>query len=257
MSQSFECFRVEVDDHVAIVTIDRAPVNAQNRTFREEIVQIFDWLGDRQDVRAIVLTGAGKTFSAGADLRERPALSQTPGAYAAHNRLVRASFDAVLSCAKPVIAAINGAAIGAGCVLATCCDILLASDAAYMQMTEVNVGLAGGVAHIRRHFGESDARLFILTARRMSGSELFRMGVTSACTSAEDLMPAALSIARDIAAKSPSAVRAAKKSFGLTENLSLEEGYRFEQSQTVALAGTKDTSEALAAFAEKRTPIFD
>lgn len=255
MTTRYECFKVEIADHIATVVIDRPPVNAQNRQFREEIVSIFDRLGDSPDIRAIILTGAGKTFSAGADLRERPGLADVEGAYAAHNRLVRASFDAVMNCGKPVIAAVNGAAIGAGCVLVTCCDILIASTDAFLSMTEVNVGLAGGVAHVRRHFGESDARLMILTARRITGPELLRMGVVSVCTAPEDLIATARGIASDIAAKSPSAIRAAKKSFITTETMPLLEGYRFEQSQTVALAATADTREAQAAFAEKRAPV--
>ena len=130
----------------ATVTLARPPVNAQNRRFREEIITIFDLLSDRSDVRAVVLTGEGKTFSAGADLKERPTLGD-PGAYPRHSRTVRASFDTVIECEKPVIAAVNGAAIGAGCVLALCCDILIASENAYFAMTEVDVGLAGGVSH--------------------------------------------------------------------------------------------------------------
>jgi enoyl-CoA hydratase len=172
MAESYECFKVDVADFVATVRLARPPVNAQNRRFREEIITIFDVLSDRPDVRAIVLTGEGKTFSAGADLKERPSLSQEIGAYPRHNRIVRESFNAVMECEKPVIAAINGAAIGAGCVLALCCDILIASEAGYLAMTEVDVGLAGGVSHVRRFFGESDARLLIYTARRMGGAEL-------------------------------------------------------------------------------------
>src|ERR1700679_3522419 len=95
------------------------PVNAQDRRFREECVKVFDVLSASDDVRVIVLTGGGgRAFSAGADLSERAALTEEPGGYSRHNRLVRASFDAVLECTKPVIAAVNGAAVGAGCVLA-------------------------------------------------------------------------------------------------------------------------------------------
>ena len=177
MAENYECFKVDVADFVATVRLARPPVNAQNRRFREEIIAIFDALSDRADVRAIVLMGEGKIFSAGADLKERPSLSQETGAYPRHNRIVRESFNAVMECEKPVIAAINGAAIGAGCVLALCCDILIASEAGYLAMTEVDVGLAGGVSHVRRFFRESDARLLIYTARRMSGAELYRMGV--------------------------------------------------------------------------------
>ena len=251
-----EAFSVEVAEHVATVTMRRPPVNAQNRRFREEIVRVFDTLHDAPEVRAIVLTGAGRAFSAGADLKERPGLSEEPGAYPRHNRLVRAAFDCVMECEKPVVAAVNGAAIGAGCVLALCCDILVASEDAFLSMTEVDVGLAGGVRHVLRHFGQSDARLMIYTARRITGPELYRMNVASACVPGPELMGTALGIAREIAGKVPLAVRAAKRSFTLTEELPLHEGYRYEQSQTVALAGTEDTEEAQRAFAEKRKPAF-
>ena len=256
MTESYECLTVDVADFVATVTLARPPVNAQNRRFREEIIAVFDSLNDRTDVRAVVLTGGGKTFSAGADLKERPGLSEDVGAYPRHNRIVRESFNVVMECEKPVIAAINGAAIGAGCVLALCCDILIAAENAYLAMTEVDVGLAGGVSHVRRFFGESDARLLIYTARRISGPELYRMGVVSACVPADALLATAQGIAAEIASKSPLAVRAAKRSFNVTEELPLRDGYRFEQSQTIALASSEDTKEAQRAFAEKRKPVF-
>ena len=249
-----ETLRVEIADHIATVTIDRPPVNVQNNRLRVEMQEVMDSLGDRTDVRAIILTGAGKAFSAGADLSERP--TQEPGNYTAHNRRVRASFDCILECPKPVIAAVNGPAIGAGCVTALCCDILLFSERGYLQMTEVNVGLAGGVSHVRRHISESDARLMLFTGRRVYGPELLRMGVASACTAPEALLETAMDVARDIARASPSAVRAAKAAFQITENLSLYEGYRYEQSNTKALSTSEDTAEAMAAFREKRPPVF-
>jgi enoyl-CoA hydratase len=245
---------VEVVNYVATVTLNRAPVNAQNRRFRDEISEIFDEINDRKDVRSVVLTGAGKTFSAGADLKERPAAEA--GAYPNHNRSVRASFDCVMECNKPVVVAINGAAIGAGCVLALCGDILIASEDAFLAMTEVDVGLAGGVSHVRRFFRESDARLLIYTARRMYGKDLYRMGVVSDCVAADQLLATALDIAQQIASKSPLAVQTAKRSFNVTEGMALRDGYRYEQSQTVALSATEEAKEAQRAFAEKRKPVF-
>ena len=251
---TFETLDLLVEDYIALVTINRPPVNAQNNQLREEMQHMIDSLGDRSDVRAIVLTGEGRAFSAGADLSERP--TQDPGNYTAHNRRVRASFDCLLECPKPIIAAVNGAAIGAGCVTTLCCDILVFSEKGFLQMTEVSVGLAGGVSHVRRHLGESDARMMLFTARRVYGPELLRMGVASACTAPEDMIETAMEIARDIAKASPSAVRAAKASFQMTENLSVYEGYRFEQGQTKALSVSEDTQEAMAAFREKRAPEF-
>ena len=251
---TYETLNLNVADFVATVTINRPPVNAQNNRFREEVAEVVDGLGDRADVRAIIITGEGKAFSAGADLSERP--TQDPGHYTAHNRRVRASFDCLLECPKPIISAVNGAAIGAGCVTALCADILVVSEKGFLQMTEVMVGLAGGVAHVRRHFGESDARMMIYTARRFYGADLYRMNVASVCCAPQDLLAEASAIAADIAKASPSAVRAAKKSFQVTEGASIYDGYRFEQEQTKALSTSEDTAEAMAAFREKRAPNF-
>lgn len=255
MIEGLERFAVDVADHVATVTMRGHPVNAQGRRFRDEIIRVFDTLHDTQEVRAIVLTGEGRAFSAGADLKDRPDLTQ-PGAYPHHNRMVRASFDAVLECGKPVVAAVNGAAIGAGAVLATCCDIIVAAEEGFLSLTEVDVGLAGGARHILRHFGPSDARLMAYTARRIHGPELLRMRVASACVPRDRVVEEATAIAREIAAKSPLAVQAAKRSFTWTEEMPLRDGYRYEQSQTVALSTTEDSQEAQRAFAEKRKPVF-
>jgi enoyl-CoA hydratase len=256
MSEAYETLKLEVADWVATVTLDRPPVNAMNRAMREEIVRVFDELHDREDVRAVVLTGAGKAFCAGADLKERPSIAGNPGAYPKHNRLTRATFDSLMECGKPVIAAVNGLGIGAGCVLALCADIIVVAEDAYLSMTEVDVGLAGGVRHVLRHFSQSDARLMIYTARRMSGPELLRMNAASVCVPRDQVVAAAQQIGREIAAKVPLAVQAAKRSFQVTEYMPLHEGYRYEQSQTVALASTEDTQEAWRAFAEKRKPVF-
>ncbi|PZQ24529.1 MAG: enoyl-CoA hydratase [Sphingopyxis macrogoltabida] len=249
-------FRVDYSDHVATVTIEHAPVNSQDGAFREEIIRIFDILGAETDVRAIVLTGAGKHFSAGAELGNRAAIGAQPGGFQAHNRLVRAAFDVVMECPKPVIAAVHGAAIGAGAVLALVCDILVVAEDAFMSMTEVDYGLAGGVRHVLRSFSPSDARLMIYTARRISGVELHRMNVASVCVPKDEILAEARAIADAIAGKVPLAIVAAKRSFGLTEEMPLRDGYRYEQTQTAALADTEDTKEALLAFKEKRKPVF-
>lgn len=249
-------FRVDLADHVATVTIAAPPVNSQDAAFREEIIRIFDILDAEADVRAIVLAADGKHFSAGADLAGRAAIASQPGGFAAHNRLVRAAFDVVMECSKPVIAAVQGGAIGAGAVLALCCDILVVAEDAFLAMTEVDYGLAGGVRHVLRSFSPSDARLLIYTARRVSGTELYRMNVASVCVPRQEIVAEAHKIAGEIAGKVPLAVIAAKRSFGLTEEMPLRDGYRYEQTQTAALAATEDTNEALLAFREKRKPVF-
>jgi enoyl-CoA hydratase/carnithine racemase len=157
-SMPLQHVKLDVADYVATVTLDRPPVNAFNRVIRQEIVDTFDALHDRDDVRAVVLTANGKTFCAGADIKERAQLTGEAGDDGRLNRLVREVFYSVMECSKPVIAAVNGHALGAGFALTLCCDILLAADDAIFAMPEVDVGLAGGVKFLQRHFTPSKAR---------------------------------------------------------------------------------------------------
>lgn len=254
--ENIQKFKVDVAAHVATVTISSPPVNAQGPQFRQEIIRIFDVLGLSDEVRAIILTGAGRTFSAGADLTQRASIESDPAGYAQHNRLVRSALDAVMECPKPVIAAVNGAAVGGGCVIALLCDILVVAEEAFLAMTEVDFGLAGGVRYLLRSFSPSDARLMYYTAKRITGPELLRMNVASICVPRDQLLDEARKIAKAIVEKVPLAVEAAKKAFVLTEEMAVRDAYRFEQTQTAALAKTEDTKEALAAFREKRKPTF-
>jgi enoyl-CoA hydratase len=249
-------FRLDVDDGIATVTFDRPPVNAQNRATREELIRAFDAISDRDDVRVAILTGAGEVFSAGADIKERVGLVQEPGDYVRHNRLTREFFYAVSDCAKPVIAAVNGPAIGAGFALMLACDIMLASDNAYFVMPEVDVGLAGGASFLMQHFGKSRARTMYFTGRRVPAAELYRLGVIEACVPRAELMDAARDIAREIAAKSPVVIRQVKRAFNTVEEMPERDGYRYEQSVTVELSKTEDAREAQRAFVEKRKPSF-
>ena len=248
--------KLDVADYVATVTLDRPPVNAFNRVIRQEIVDTFDALHDRDDVRAVVLTANGKVFCAGADIKERAQLTGEPGEDGRLNRLVREVFYSVMECSKPVIAAINGHALGAGFALTLCCDILLAADDAIFAMPEVDVGLAGGVKFLQRHFTPSKARRLLITGQRIPATELYRLGVLEECVARPALMPAAMAIARDIASKSPLAIRMLKQSFNMVENLTLRDGYRIEQNMTIELSRSDDAKEAKRAFVEKRKPVF-
>lgn len=248
--------RTEVADHIAVVTMDAPPVNAQNAQFSSELALAFDVISDRDDVRVAVLTGAGKVFSAGADMRGRQSLGATPGERWQHMRRVRESFHAIRECTKPVIAAINGPALGAGLGVAASCDILVASEQASLGLPEIDVGLLGGARHTMRLFGHSLMRRMLLTGYRVPGPELYRLGVVEACVPGPELMPAALAIAREIAEKSPTAIKLAKQSLNMVEELSLRDGYRYEQNMTVQLSGHPDSKEAIAAFLEKRKPKF-
>lgn len=248
-----ETCRLEVAEGIATVTLARPPVNAQNRKMRQEIVALFDALSDREDVRAVILTGEGKVFSAGADIKERRSLVRQPGDYLAHNRLTREFFLAVADCTKPVICAVNGPAIGAGCALMLYSDIMLASDDAWFQMPEIDVGLAGGGKLMSEHFGKSWARLIYFTGQKVNAAELYRLGVISACLPADRLLSEAQRMATQIAAKNPQAVKWIKRGFSFAEAMPSREAYRFEQSITHDLSETDGTRQAQAAFGRTRS----
>jgi len=245
-----------VADHVATVTLARAPVNAMNRAFRLELTAVFDELHDREDVRVAILASGQGVFCAGADIKERASFTGGPGEHRALNRIVREMFHSVLQCRKPVIAAVNGPALGAGFAIALCCDLIVASEAAVFGMPEVDVGLAGGVKFLQRYFSPSQARLLLLTGRRVPAVELYRLGVLQSVVPAATLAESARALATEIAQKSPLAVQMLKESFNAVEELSLGDGYRLEQDMTVALSKTEDAQEAKRAFIEKRKPVF-
>jgi len=243
--------KLSVADGIAVVTMDNPPVNAQNAQFNLELAYVFDTLGDRQDVRVAVLTGAGKVFSAGADMKSRAGLAEV-GERSQHSRRVRESFHAIRECAKPVIGALNGPALGAGLAVAASCDILIAAEEGSLGLPEINVGLLGGGGHAQRLFGHSTLRRMMLTGYGVPGPELFRLGVVPRA----DLMPRALALAAEIAAKSPAAIKLAKRALNTIEDMSLRDGYRHEQDLTAQLSDHPDAKEAAAAFLEKRKPIF-
>lgn len=243
---------VVVSDRVATVTLNRPPVNAQDAAFMDALVACFDRISDDGEIRCAVLTGAGKVFSAGADLKSRVKASPEPGSRWAHLRRVRETFYSIMECRKPVIAAVNGPALGAGLVLVASCDILLVSETASFGLPEINVGLMGGARHTLRMFGHSLARRMVLTGYRVPGPELYRLGIVEACTKPDDLLPTAHAMARDIASKSPHAIRLAKRTLGTIENLSLRDGYRFEQNMTAEYSEHSDSRESMLSFVEKR-----
>lgn len=248
---------VERQGGVAIVYLNRPPVNAQNAELREELMNVFDSFNDDDDLRCVILTAHGDIFSAGADISERPAIKKRgPGAYWNHNRLVREASLSIADCSKPVIAAINGPALGAGFGLMAACDIWIASDNAYVSMPEINVGLAGGTALLQRIFGKSRARRMFYTGMKVTADELYRLGLIEASLPRDELMPYALNLAQEIAGKAPLALQYAKQAAQVTLNMPQREGYRFEQNITVALSNTEDAKEAQQAFLEKRAPQY-
>lgn len=248
--------KVEIVDHVAVVTLDAPPVNAQSREFAEELIEVFDELNDLAEVRVIVLTGAGKVFSAGADIKSRGNVGSVPGETNRHLRRTREVGFCIMESNKPVIAAVNGPALGAGLGLVICCDIILASENAVFGLPEIDIGLMGGVRHAMRLFPHSLTRRMVLSGYRVPAAELYRRGIIEACTSRESLMDETMVIAREIASKSPMALKLAKRAINTVETMGLKDGYRFEQNLTVEMTRHEDSREAMRAFLEKRAPVF-
>ena len=247
--------KLVIADGIAVVTMDNPPVNAQNAQFSSEMAYVFDTLSDRTDVRAAILIGAGKVFSAGADMKARAGLSAV-GERGQHNRRVRGCFHSIRECAKPVIGALNGPALGAGLAVAASCDILVAAEESSLALPEINVGLLGGGKHAQRLFGHSTLRRMMLTGYRVPGPELYRLGIVEACVPVAQLMGCAMAIAREIADKSPAAIKLAKRTLNTIEDMSLRDGYRYEQYMTAEVGEHPDAKEAAAAFLEKRKPVF-
>lgn len=248
--------RVVIEGYIATLTMDAPPVNALTRTLNDELTLALDRISEMDEVRVVVLTGAGKVFCAGADLKGRAEAIKGPGDLLAHSRRTRECFHAIRECAKPVIAAINGAALGSGVAMAASSDILLVSEKASLGLPEVDVGLMGGARHAMRLFSHSRLRRMALTGMRVDGAELYRLGIVEACTAPDDLLPTAEEIARTIASKSPLATRLGKHTLNVIEDMSLRDGYRYEQDMTAAIGKTEDAKEAQLAFREKRPPVF-
>ena len=247
--------KVVIADHVATLTMNAPPVNALTRTLNDELILALDRISELDEVRVVVLTGAGKVFCAGADLKGRAEVIKGPGDLPAHSRRTRECFHAIRECAKPVVA-INGAALGSGLAMCASADILVTSDKGSLGMPEVDVGLLGGARHAMRLFSHSRLRRMALTGLRVDGAELYRLGVVEACTTPEELMATAMAIAQTIASKSPVSTRMGKHTLNVIEDMSLRDGYRYEQDMTAAIGKTADAKEAQAAFREKRAPVF-
>ncbi len=247
---------VDVADYVAVATLNNRPVNALPMEAVQDLADVFDSFNDRDDVRVVILTGAGKAFSSGADLKQRPDFT-IRGTRARRNRLVREAAYAIADNAKPTIAAVNGPALGAGLGLVASCDIIVASERAVFGLPELDVGLMGGGKHAARLFPPSLVRRMMLTGYRVPAEEAWRRGIIEAALPYDELMPWAMDLARQIVAKSPLATRYAKDSMRTIENMTLRDAYVYEQGNTAKLPVSHNAAEAQRAFVEKRAPVFE
>ncbi len=256
----FETLRLDVADGVAVLTLDRAPVNAVNRLMQRELATAFEHVSQRRDVNSAVLAASGKVFCAGIDLNEVEA-GQT-GETDPAERPIRAVLDAgwewrqaqaaIRHCSVPTIAAVEGAAIGAGFGMIGVCDLVVASRSAKFGLTEINVGLLGGASKAIKMVGAARARRMMFTGVLESAEEFYRLGGVDELVEPGQALERAMELGRVLAEKSPLALRLAKESILRIEGDELEERYRTEQDYTTRMLNYKDAHEALAAYMERR-----
>lgn len=246
-----------IENNIAIVTVNRPEVrNAMDKETWLCLRDVFDDLDKNDDVRVIIITGAGeKAFIAGADLNYLKQRTVSETLDALNTSVTRA----IEKTGKPVIAAINGYALGGGCEVALACDIRIASPNAKIGQTEVKVGIipgAGGTQRLRDIVGQGRAMEMILTGEPVDAEEAYRIGLINRIYPQEQLLEEAKKIAGKIADKSPIVVRLAKKSVQEGANLPIETGMMVEVLNQSILFGTEDHLEGINAFLEKRKPNY-
>eukprot|EP00941_MAST-03F_sp_MAST-3F-sp1_P001916 g1916.t1 len=253
----------DVASKVLTVRFNReSRLNALSEEMAHDILSLCDELShsNQDDVRAVVLTGAGRAFSTGRDLKE--SAKHTPEDGERYLDLAYRSANIFASLPMPTIAAINGACFGWGLEAAMACDIRLSTHDAKVCFPETRIGIfpgAGGVARLCKQVPIASAKSMVFSARVLSGREAAASGLMEPETysSPEALMKAAHDLARDIANNAPLGVKEAKKLFDKIQHLSLSEGLELSREPRLALNATKDFQEGLAAFAEKRSPVFN
>ena len=251
--------RVERDEPVAVVTIDRPQArNALNAAAMDGLRRAVLDLRRDDRVRAVIVTGAGdKAFVAGADIAELAALA--PEAARLFAQRGQHVFDLIAHMGKPVIAAVNGHALGGGCELALACTLRVAADTALFGQPEVNLGLLpgyGGTQRLARLVGRGRALELLLRGHAIDAQEAWRIGLADRVVPAGELMPAARALAAELAAKPPLAVRAILEAVGRGLGMPLSEALAYEASLFGLTAATEDMREGTRAFLEKRPPVF-
>ncbi|HID88193.1 MAG TPA: enoyl-CoA hydratase [Anaerolineae bacterium] len=260
----WQYIRTQVEDKIAVLTIDHPPVNSFNKQVVTELGEAIDQLLADDEVKAIVITGGGtNAFVAGADIPEIKELLDDPGEgyTAAREFLERGQrvFLKIERASKPVIAAINGFCLGGGLELAMACHMRICSDRARLGQPEINLGLIpgwGGTQRLARLTNKGKAIELILTGDMITAQEAYRIGLVNKVVPAGAVLKEARDLARKIVSKSKFPIAAALKA--ITEGLetTIEEGLKIEADQFVGLASTEDIREGVTAFLEKRQPKF-
>ena len=242
---------------VALVTLNRPEQrNALSPELREALRDTFLGLARDATVRVVVVTGAGKTFSAGADIRSMVDV----GPYDMMRRGDEENWAAIRQCPKPVIAAVAGHALGGGCELAMHCDIIVAADSARFGQPEVRLGImpgAGGTQNLTRALGRHRALLHLLTGDSLTAREAFEAGLVSLVVEDDVVRERALELAGRIASMPPLAVREIKRVVHAGADAPLDVALHLERRAAYMLFDTQDRREAMQAFLDKRSPSFE
>jgi enoyl-CoA hydratase/carnithine racemase len=251
--------QMETSDQVAVITLNRPEVmNSINFDLLKTLQDVIWQIRFQKDIRAVIITGAGeKAFCAGADLKERAGMTQEE--VKKYIYTIRTLFTEIESLNKPVIAAINGVALGGGTELLLACDIRIAAMNATMGLTETRLAIipgAGGTQRLPRLIGRGKAKELILTGRRVDGKEAHAIGLVNTICESELLMDEARKMAAMICEGGPIAIEQAKYAIDAGLETDLHTGLTIESNAYWITIPTEDRTEGLAAFREKRKPVY-
>jgi enoyl-CoA hydratase len=241
-----------VGRHVALVELDNPPMNAMNLEACGRMLEIFGVLQSQYEIRAIVLTGCGKAFCSGADLKEAGRKEGFSEGLSAFGKVL----EPVAASRAPVIAAVNGHCIGGGLELALCCDLRIASTDARFVCAGVNIGLMASTYRLPRLIGISRAKAMLLTGLPFEASVVEAWGLVTALHPPEQLLSAALQLAQRNASRAPLSVEATKRFADRAVDKSPEDVRKMLAREMPVLQESHDHKEAISAFAEKREPVF-
>jgi len=251
----YEILKMEVTEGIATVTISRPQaLNALNSRFFQEMDNLIAEVGARDDIKVLIITGEGKAFVAGADIAEMVGKSQEQATE--FSKLGQRTFRSLELLKKPVIAAVNGFALGGGCELALACDLRIASAKAKFGQPEVNLGVIPGYAatqRLPRLIGLGNALFLLLTGEMIGAEDALRMGLVQKVVEPEELMPTAVGLAKTIASKGPQAVKLVKQVARQGFLMDFEAGSSLESSMFGSLF-ENEGAEGMRAFLEKRAP---
>ena len=253
---TYQNLLTEIRGRVGLITLHRPQaMNALNSPLIAELNAVLNQYEADENIGAIVITGSEKAFAAGADIKEM----QSKTYMEVYKGDFIGSWERVATCRKPVIAAVAGFALGGGCEMAMMCDIIICADNAKFGQPEINLGVmpgAGGTQRLTRFIGKSKAMDMCLTGRMMDAAEAERSGLVSRVVPLADLMTEAMKAADAIAAKSLPIAMMTKESVNRSYESTLADGIRFERRIFHSMFATEDQKEGMAAFAEKRKPVF-